>query len=1028
MKNPNPLVLPWWWRETILSGLGCMRLTSFVCFLVAVVSTQAAEPVRVDNSYSARVWITDDGLPENRIVGVAQATDGYLWVATLAGVVRFDGVRFQNFDSANFQALTSGTMQGLLRDRGGRFWLAKELGVLVSVVGAQVKVLTPKDGLPEKQAARSMTDDSEGNLWISYSRGAVVRLKNGRVEHFSSTNGLPSEGVCWLATDRSGQVWFCKNGQVGIFRNEGFVVLMNVGSASTRIAPARDEGIWICTPRQVSKYTESGGLVRLAEFQADQKIGEPTTLLEDRDGVVWVGTDSAGLYRFDRNGIARVETSHLSILGLMEDREGNLWVGTRGGGLNRIHRRMISMSTAATGLPFVGVQSVCQDATGALWAVGENGVLARKAATTWNVQTLEATAPRINCTCVAADSKGAVWIGTRNGAVYRWDNGSFTNLMLPDSFPRKYVRSLLATSNGDLWISTDGADALYRLRGANLQIFKLRSGFRYVRAMSEDAAGNVWAGASDGLLVRVSGDVIEDVTPQPLAASIRCLYSATNGDLWIGYAGVGVGRLRNNQITQFNRDQGLPNSYVSQILADGCGNLWFAGNQGIFKVRERDFDDVAAGLATGVVPFVYGRSEGLQGIQASFDFSPSAVRTADNHLLFSMLTGLAEVRLDYARSNRLPPPVCLERVTADGRMYAIYEGGARTIGQSAGLVELTGGREPMELRLPPGLQNVRFEFSALSFVATENIQFRYRLVGLDERWVNADTRRVAEYTHPPPGHYRFQVIACNNDGLWNETGDALSIIFEAYYWEKPWFKVGAATLAFISGCGLVVFILRRRHHRQIEQLERQRELELERTRIARDLHDDLGVGLTEIGLLGDLAGSSSGLPGTSRDRLQEITDRARSLVGSLDEIVWAINPANDSSESLMDYFFPYAQKLLGRAGIRCRLQVAEPLPAGKLNAERRHEFFHAYKEALNNVLRHSGASQVQVSLAAEQGSLVICVADNGRGLAETNGKASHHGLAGMRERLQRLGGRCEITSPAGGGTTVTFIIPVPPEL
>jgi len=429
-----------------------------------------------------------------------------------------------------------------------------------------------------------------------------------------------------------------------------------------------------------------------------------------------------------------------------------------------------------------------------------------------------------------------------------------------------------------------------------------------------------------------------------------------------------------------------------------------------------------------VQPFLYGRSEGLQGIQASFDFCPDAVRSTEHRLYFSMLTGLAEVRLEHARLNPLPPPVCLERIVADGRTYAVYQGAtAPAAPNQARPVELAGSVGRTAVHLPPGLQNVRFEFSALSFSAPENVRFRYRMEGLDENWVNADTRRVAEYTHPPPGSYRFRVTACNNDGVWNETGAALPVVFEAYSWEKPWFRVGATALAFAALSGTVILILRHRHRRQIEQLEHQRALELERTRIARNLHDELGVGLTEIGLLGDVAAAASGLPQTGRESLQEITGRARSLVSSLDEIVWAINPANDSSQSLVDYFFPYAQKLLGHAGIRCRLQVTEPLPFGKVNSEKRHELFYAFKEALNNVIRHSGATEVQVGLAAAEDNLLVRVTDNGRGRGAASGTPSHHGLAGMSERLRRLGGRCDVTDASGGGMTVTFIVPVQPE-
>jgi signal transduction histidine kinase len=316
-------------------------------------------------------------------------------------------------------------------------------------------------------------------------------------------------------------------------------------------------------------------------------------------------------------------------------------------------------------------------------------------------------------------------------------------------------------------------------------------------------------------------------------------------------------------------------------------------------------------------------------------------------------------------------------------------------------MELRNHSDKVELRFPPGSQQVRFEFTALSFIAPENVQFRYQLEGLDENWVEAGARRFASYTHLPPGRYRFKVTACNNDCIWNKLGDMLPVVFEPYIWQTLWFKLAITAASFVAFCGVVVLVLRRRHRQEVERLEHQRALEAERTRIARDLHDDLGVGLTEIGLLGDLAGTISGLPEGSRERLQEITGRARTLAASLDEIVWAINPANDTSQSLVDYFFPYAQRLLGSASIRCRLEVIEPLPSGNLSAEDRHEFFHAYKEALNNIIRHAGATQVQITFSTKENNLLIRIADNGRGLDESSSKGSHHGLPGMRERLLR---------------------------
>ena len=341
----------------------------------------------VDPWFSTRVWLAEDGLPENRVVGVEQGPDGYLWVATQVGVVRFDGVRFQPVEVAAKDFTFSGTMRALLRDRQGVLWLAKEGGVMVQIEGNEVRSLTAMQGLPPNETQRSLVVDGEGALWIAYASGKVVRWKDGRVEDFGLERGMP-EGVGGsLAADADGRVWFSKNGRVGIYQERRFVELHDFGPAAVQIAPARSGGIWVCTGQQVVRFDGTAAPVPWGSFVLPDgtaaAAAAPAVVFEDQEGAVWVGTVSAGLFRMDGAGAARVETSHPDILCLTEDREGNLWAGTRGGGLDRIHQRAASMINPAVALPFEGVQSVCEDAAGALWAVGLNGVLARRGTDRW---------------------------------------------------------------------------------------------------------------------------------------------------------------------------------------------------------------------------------------------------------------------------------------------------------------------------------------------------------------------------------------------------------------------------------------------------------------------------------------------------------------------------------------------------------------------------------------------------------------------------------------------------------------------
>jgi signal transduction histidine kinase/ligand-binding sensor domain-containing protein len=1003
-----------------------MLFLSSVLFLPFLCGAQESG-IGEENPYYIRGWSAEDGLPENRVVGISQTSDGYLWVLTRGGLVHFDGVQFQPFEAASSAGFATGTMWNMYQDRQGRLWVAKEHGTIVCIAGTNLFALTAKDGLPPFGGECSLCEDNQSNLWISYNLGSVFRYQNGRLENMSARAGLPPGRDSLFVSDSDGNLWFARGGKVGMLRNDTFITLLNPQAHIIQIAPARAGGIWICAGQKLMHYVEGKSPVILAQLPKIRATAEPSALMEDNQGAVWIGTPD-GLFRCDSNGVKTVETSSPVVSCLAEDREGGIWVGTGGGGLDRVQVRVGSLIGTQMGLPFEGVRSICQDSNGTIWAVGENNVLARQDGDRWDPITIDENIPNTHSTCVTADPNGNVWVGTDYGKLYQWDHDHFLKVDLGNTNRAGTLRALYFTAAKDLWIAADSLGTnnfLCRIHDGAVRTFALPRGYRIVRAMTEDAAGNFWAGASDGLLVRITGDSLLDESAQYPKYSIRCLLGTADGSLWIGYAGFGVGRLLNGHYSRFGTDQGLPNEYVSQILPDENGGLWFAGNRGIFEIPLKNFDDVESGREPQLQPVLYGRGQELPNLQASFDFWPNSLRSRDGHIYFSTLTGLAEVNTARTRINRLPPPVIISHVEADGRAFAEYQNVGSQTGAVA-TVELDCPGQTRQILLPPGVQNIQIDYTALSFVTPENVRFRYRLEGVDRDWVDAGTQRVAQYAHISPGRYYFKVIACNNDGVWNDTGAAIGLVMQPHVWETLWFKALAVTATFTVMGASLVLILRRRHRLQIQRLERQQTLERERARIARDLHDELGIGLTEIGLLGDLAGAPnlSGNGETSRTYLNEIVDRARELVVLLDEIVWAVNPANDSSQSLSDYFLKYAQTLLRRGSIRCRLDVTEPFPNYGLNSEERHQLFLAFKEALNNVIRHSAATEVQISLSILAEELTIKVQDNGRGLKTTQAQGSQDGLNGMRDRMTQLGGHCEVTENADGGACVRLTVPV----
>jgi signal transduction histidine kinase len=329
--------------------------------------------------------------------------------------------------------------------------------------------------------------------------------------------------------------------------------------------------------------------------------------------------------------------------------------------------------------------------------------------------------------------------------------------------------------------------------------------------------------------------------------------------------------------------------------------------------------------------------------------------------------------------------------------------------------------------VPPGRQQLDFRFTALSFEAGDKARFRYRLEGFNSGWVEAESLRSAQYPQLLPGDYRFRVIACNSEGVWNETGDAVAFTVRPFFHQTWPFKLIVGAAIFIGVSFTVRRAATRKYRRKLARMEQQHAIERDRARIAKDIHDDIGAGLTQITLLTELARRE---PEQTGANLERITKSARKLTRAMDEIVWAVDPQHDTLEGLMDYISAYAEDFLRAAEIRCRMDLPMGLPVMQIDAELRYNLFLALKEALNNVVKHSQATEVWLRLRLAPKSFTLVIEDNGRGLSAEGGSAdrlaSGSGLANLQKRLASVGGRCEIHSDAGHGTRVELTVFRPP--
>jgi len=980
----------------------------------------AAEDTSADWFY--RAWQTEQGLPDNSIAAVTQSPDGYLWLGTNGGAIRFNGRRFHLLPLRDIPELPSRQVHAMHLDQSGNLWLGIERGPLIRV-GENSYQAFHHGGDLFKERTLDITDDRNGGIWVAYSSG-VCRIEGDVITSYEMPLGPIRAREAGIACDAKGQIWLAHGGKLGRLRDGSFELVRDFEGDLLTISPAHGSGIWITANSDLHLLSPDGGLSRVARLPDGIRVN---AIFQDHGGAVWIGTRRAGLLRVEDGSVERIATSHVWVECITGDREGNIWAGTKGGGLNLVRPRAVEFVGADAGLPFSSVRSTACAPSGRLWAVSQDGHLACRESRQWQLYRTPDGADA--SLCVAADSEDRVWVGTRHQGLLRIDGDDLRWFGRRDGLTSMLVRSVLTAGNGDVWIATDEPYRLHLLRDGKISRIEHTGSLKAIRAMAEGADGTVWIGTSEGRLLRVDGDTLvdESALDGPLLLSIRTLHATPDGSLWIGYAGDGLGHLKNGRYTRITTGMGLHDDYISQIQADGAGSLWIAANRGLFQVSLREL------LAVSLQPDaskrlrcrVFGSNDGVSSIQPSRDYAPAASRGPDDRLYFSTHSGIVEVTPEKIRENSLPPPVILENVSLDNRVVALYQTRSMLSPEvTARHVNL--GLPGPQLDLPPGHDKLVISVAALSLASPENVHLRYRLTPIDKDWEEVENHRSVTFPRLPAGEYLFHVIACNNAGVWNEAGATLRIVVRPFFWETWWFRLGGGLGTAFAAGGLVFLSLRRRHRLQLQRIAAKQALEQERSRIARDIHDDLGASLTRITLLS----RSSPTPGddSTATILDQIHATAQHLMRSMEEVVWAVNPEHDTFDALANYLSNYGQGFLGIAGVRCRLEMPMILPERPLSAQIRHNLFLAFKEALNNAVKHAGSTEVRISMEMGTEAFVLKVEDNGGGIDPGNSvdplrPTSGSGLANMKNRMDEIGGTCVLQSTLGHGTTVKFEVP-----
>ena len=975
-------------------------LSGTLWLLVGALQGIALDPTKTLTQYNHRVWNQEEGLLDPTVYSLMQARDGYLWLGTQNGLIRFDGERFRPLrlpggNTAGEPALIRSLYQdkhdvvwagsigsGLLRSaRQHRTWFNTHNSLLPSDIvtcvvphgdnglwlctiqglvdfqGKPTKVYTTADGLPSNRIS-STCQATDGTQWVSTYDGGLSRSVNGKFERYrNAVFGLDGEIRTLLCAD-NGFVW-----------------------AGT------DHGVYRLKADSAQRFTAENGL-------ADNSV---LSLLPDHNGGIWIGTQT-GISRFSHNEWSTYRTrdglSHTTVLSLLVDREGSLWAGTKNG-LDQFTDSRVTPYTVSEGMPTNDVGPIVED------------------------------------------QEGILWIGTRGSGLVRFDGHTFSRISEANGLLQNNVLSLLAASDGDLWVGTE--KGLNRLRsGKIVGSYRPQPGLigNQITSLFVDSKGLLWVGTDQGLWLWQAGRFVkppqfQQLSTEPivalgggrstrLAVSTRAgyLYSLRNGEviaytpagptrpiaayypnlnrhtMWMGTLGSGLIRFKNGTLTHLRMKDGLFDDQIYAMLADDSQNLWFASSKGIFRVSQDQLEDVADGKRKNVesLPFSTGqlRFECQSGVQ------PAAFKTRDGRLWFSTTNGLVAVDPNHLRPNTLPPPAQIE---------AVFINGERRETDST-------------LELAPSEKNLEIRYAGLSFVTPEKVTFRYILDGYEKGWVEAGNRREAFYTNLPPGRFRFRVIACNSDGVWSTQGAAVDFTIEPLPYQRPW---------FFPLCGLFIGLLVWLGYQlHIRRLKSQFNLVLtERTRIARELHDTLLQGLS--GITMQLQALWTRLPSSDEKHvLQDIIKDAGTCLTEARHSLWGLRSPRSADSGFAEKLAQSARTAVAGRPIRLVLQIARI--GCQLSPEVEYQLLRIAQEAIANSVRHAAPQTLEVrfeSKGAEE--IELAIRDDGKGFnADVEyAQFGHYGLVGIRERADEIGAKLVIASMRGLGTEVLVKVHAP---
>jgi signal transduction histidine kinase/ligand-binding sensor domain-containing protein len=988
----------------------CSRITQSLpaLGLVLLISLSVAASDRVQ----FKTWNTENGLPQNTVNGIVQTADGYLWIATFDGLARFDGVRFKIFKKSNTPALPMNRIYRLWIDQAGRLWIwTEDPNTLVLCEQGKFRAFVKGSDFNADDIYRSSTADGalrfqSGDEAYVYSQGKFERrqreeIKLPRVFHSpDSTVWITTNDGYW-AVDRKQSKFYPKDVPLPFDpRKATAAEFAEIDGGLWFLVPLAPPDTQLCVFRNGNLKTSS---VKLHEWRF---------FSSDKDGNLWLGDFYGGVSKIAIESIRHDDPANLKVehflntnglasnyaTAMLADRDGNIWIGTGKGLQLLIDQPPVTFYSKASGLPTENIYAIVQDRAGAIWFGAWDYYLVRYAN---NVFTPE---PQTLVQALFVDRDSRLWVGAAGGVYYRESDSSkwsslYEQLKMAVADQIILVTVISQDRNGDIWFG--GRQGIARYHAGQMKTFREADGLPGLEVTSvlQTSSGSILVGTNTDLVQLVDDKFVPLSGPNGgWRTFVRSLYEDHDGTLWIGTYDSGLFRYKNSQIVNINTAKGLFSDGVFCILEDDDGWFWINSNQGIYRVKRDELNKFADGQISSVNSVSYGPDDGLLNVEGNGGRQPAGLKAADGKFWFPTAGGLAVIDPRQATRHSSALPTLIEDVRVDQNEVEPQSG---------------------VITVEPGQSTVDIAYTAMSFVGSDRVSFRYRLQGLDAKWTEAGSRRVAYFSHLPYGQYTFRVIAANADGVWNDSGATIRLVVLTPFYRRTWFYVLVGLALFSVVAAFYVYRMRQLHAVNAARADFTRRLidsqENERRRFALELHDSLGQSLA---VIRNRALMSLNKPDEHQrmvDQMREISEASAAALQEAREIAHNLHPAQIEHLGLPAALTTLVESVRGGTSVQFETKIEEPGTA--VSRDEAINIYRIAQESLSNLIKHSHADRAIVALYENNGRLYFSVEDNGRGIP--GGTSDGLGLKGIRERAQIINADLQIESIAGKGTRLT---------